>query len=293
MKTYARNSLLITVFLILSAISMPALAQSFTHTALTPVWTSPEGLKTPESVLFDQKRQVLYVSNINGGHSDKDGNGFISKLAPDGSIISLEWVVGLNAPKGMGISEDRLYVSDMNEVVEIDINTGKILQKYEATDGLFLNDISCDINGKVYISDMQDKKIYRLWKGKLEIWLKDDRLENVNGLLVMNDYVLAGVKDEILKINAASGAIEEMVKGTGGIDGLVTDGRGNYLFSDWSGHVYIYLPGKPIVKLLDTTPLNVNAADIEYFIDKDILLVPTFSDNHVVTYKLDISKIKE
>ncbi|MFN8207036.1 MAG: hypothetical protein U0T82_06455 [Bacteroidales bacterium] len=284
-------------FLILPLLLNPFLAgqgysQSFVHPALTKVWTSPDGLKTPESVLFDQKRELLYVSNINGGHSDKDGNGFISRLSPEGKILSLEWVTGLNAPKGMGLWGDRLYVSDMNELVEIDVNTGKVLQKYEATDGLFLNDISCDINGKVYVSDMGDQKIYRLWQGKLEVWLKDAKLENVNGLLVMNDYLLAGVKDEILKINAATGAIEALAGNTGGIDGLVTDGRGNYLFSDWSGHVHFVYPGKPKIKLLDTTPDKVNAADIEYIIDKDILLVPTFSDNHVVAYRLDIAKLK-
>ena len=35
------------------------------HKALTPVWETEAVFKTPESVLYDAKRNVLYVSNYN------------------------------------------------------------------------------------------------------------------------------------------------------------------------------------------------------------------------------------
>ncbi len=85
---------------------------------LEKLWTSNSVLKVPESVLLDEK--VLYVTNIDGAPAGKDGKGFISKLAQDGKIIELEWVKGLNAPKGMATSNGFLYVADIDTLVMID-----------------------------------------------------------------------------------------------------------------------------------------------------------------------------
>ena len=51
---------------------------------------SAEGFKAPESALLDEARGVLYVSNWNGNPADKDGNGYISKLSPDGTVTEAE-----------------------------------------------------------------------------------------------------------------------------------------------------------------------------------------------------------
>ena len=67
-----------------------------------------EGFSTPESVIFDAETGTWFVTNINGGPSDKDGNGFISRLTSDGAVDSLHFVQGgrggvtLYAPKGQG-----------------------------------------------------------------------------------------------------------------------------------------------------------------------------------------------
>src|SRR5687767_8731714 len=54
---------------------------------------SIEGFATPESVLYDQAGDVYLVSNINGQPLDKDDNGFISRIAPDGSA-TIKWIDG-------------------------------------------------------------------------------------------------------------------------------------------------------------------------------------------------------
>jgi len=251
---------------------------------LTKLWETPAELKTPESVLYDYQRDVYYVSNVNGNPSEKDGNGFISRLKADGTIENLQWITGLNAPKGMGLVDSLLYVSDIDEIVEMDVNSGKILNKYPIPGSKFLNDITCDEGGRVFVSDMQDSKIYVLSDGKVSLWLSDPRLDGVNGLLVWEEDMYAGVKNAVLRISDDGRSVEEWIHETGGIDGLVTDGKGNFIFSDWTGHVYkATAHGKP-VKLLDTTPVKMNAADIDFILDKNILLVPTFFDNRVVAY---------
>ena len=57
---------------------------------IEPVWESDTLLRTPESVLIDRERNVLYVSNVNLNPWEKDGNGFISKMDMDGKITSLK-----------------------------------------------------------------------------------------------------------------------------------------------------------------------------------------------------------
>jgi DNA-binding beta-propeller fold protein YncE len=58
------------------------------------------GFKQPESVVFDRAAGAIYVSNVNGDPMQKDGNGFISKLGPDGKVVTIEWVKGLDSPTG-------------------------------------------------------------------------------------------------------------------------------------------------------------------------------------------------
>ena len=63
-------------------------------------------MSTPESALHDPEADVYLVSNINGGPCDRDDNGFISRVSPDGQVLDLKWIDGadpgvtLHAPKG-------------------------------------------------------------------------------------------------------------------------------------------------------------------------------------------------
>ena len=52
---------------------------------LEKVWETEAIYKLPESVIYDEKRDVLYVSNINEHGFKHLGNGFISKVGVDAS----------------------------------------------------------------------------------------------------------------------------------------------------------------------------------------------------------------
>jgi hypothetical protein len=111
-------------------------------------YTTPRAVrlrrKQPESALFDTQRKVVYASNVAGDANAKDGVGFISKISPDGKLIELEWVKGLNAPKGMVMKGDKLYVSDVDQLVEIDIDKGEVSNRWNAEGSKFLNDTVVD-----------------------------------------------------------------------------------------------------------------------------------------------------
>lgn len=251
---------------------------------LEKVWETDVELKTPESVLFDEDRNVMYVANINGDPTEKDGNGFISILNSDGSAKNLHWVGNLNAPKGMALSAGKLYVSDIDQLVEIDVNSGKVTQKYDAPDAVFLNDVAATDDGDVYVTDTRTAKVHVLKNGKLTEWLSGKPLDSPNGLFAEKGKLFIGDLS-IFEVDLKSKKITEYISEAGGVDGLEKTGKGEFVFSNWPGKVYIHRKGKN-VKLLDTTEQEINTADLDYSMKLDLILVPTFFDNKVVAYRI-------
>ncbi len=125
------------------------------------VWQA-EGLDGPESAVLDSGQGVLYVSNVNGEANAADGNGYISKLSFEGEILDKEWVTGLNAPKGLALHDDQLYVSDIDELVVIDTASGEVTAQHKAPGATFLNDVTAHEDGRVIVSEMMQNQIWKL-----------------------------------------------------------------------------------------------------------------------------------
>jgi hypothetical protein len=253
---------------------------------LNKLWESTDLLTTSESVCYDASGHAIYVSCINGNPTDKDGNGFIAKLSVTGEITTLKWLTGFNAPKGMGIYKTKLFVTDIDRVVEIDIEKSMTVKEYPVEGAKFLNDITIDPAGNVYISDLATGKIHRILKGTMETWIQDSKIISPNGLYFEENEILIGTKNGIFSVRVEDKRIWQLVKDTGGIDGLEADGKGNYIISDWKGKIQLVNPERDPVILLNTSETGVNAADIEYISERNILLVPTFMDNRVMAYEL-------
>ncbi len=257
---------------------------------LVPAWKTVPVLKVPESVCYDPTAGVLYVSNINGKPTEKNGQGFISKLSAEGEILTLQWATGLNAPKGMAIHDGKLYVSDIDRLVSIDLANGKIVQTFPAAGGQFLNDVAVDEEGRVYVSDMSDKNsvIYRLEAGKLTVWLQGPEIKSPNGLFYHAGVLYIGNSGDgkIKAVEVASKKITTVAEVGSGIDGLIRDKAGFFLVSDWRGKTSLVTQEGRLFVLLDTTDQNVNSADLGYIPDKRLVLIPTFFDNRVAAYRL-------
>jgi hypothetical protein len=251
---------------------------------LTKQWETDSIFTTVESVLYDKNANVIYTSNINGDHSTKDKNGFISKISPDGKLIQLKWVSGLNAPKGSTIMNGKFYVTDIDELVEINIADSSIVKKYKVPGAAFLNDAAND-GSSVYFSDMTTGKVHVLKDGKVSTVAEDK--SGVNGLAINNRGELFLLDSKGLRklgsADTTSTFINEVV--TGG-DGLVIINDSTYIASRWQGEVYLIRNGKETL-LLDTKDQGSNTADIDYIADQKLLIVPTFMKSKVVAYKLD------
>jgi len=266
------------------------------HDRTSKVWETEQVFLTPESVLYDPDRDVLYVSNFDMRFAaSEEFTGYISKVSLDGEIIELRWVADLNAPTGMGIWAGKLYTTERGILTEIDIDSGEILQRYPIEGSDFLNDLVIGPDGSIYISDTRpsshlDSRVYRFKDGEVEVWLATDEISRANGLWIHDGELIVGnTGDGILKaVDLEHKTVRDIVSlGAGVLDGIRVDNRGNFLVSHWEGQTYVVSPMGEIVEVLDTMPEQINSADFEYIRERNLLLIPTFVDNRVVAYRLE------
>lgn len=256
------------------------------------------GFATPESVLPDPARGIAYVSSMDGEPTAKDGNGFISKISLDGKMLDLRWATGFDAPKGMALIKDRLYVADIDKLTEIDIATGTTIAKHEAQGAKFLNDIAADSEGRVYVSDMGSNTIWRLADGRFELWVEDAALNAPNGLTVREGKLIVasfgnpgkdgetGVLGSLVEVSLADKFIRDLDGDPiGALDGLESLTDNAYLVSDWIKGALYRVDGSGKAGLL--LDLNQGSADIGYVSSGKIVLIPMMLDNLVAAYKAE------
>ena len=260
--------------------------ETFQSNKLVKVWSTPAGLNVPESSHYNPYDNSIYVSNIVGKHDVKDGVGFISKLNAKGEFIKKEWARGLNAPKGISCTKTKLFVTDIDRVVEISLSTGKILKDYRNSKSKSLNDVCVAADGRVYVSDDSGDCIFYVGKDSLEVLVQSKDLGSMNGIYASGNLLYLGSKGNFISVNQKTKAITVLQEKVGYLDGIEQVAPNVFVTSDWSGHVQLIRIGKGVEKLLDTTPMKINAADLGYIPSQKILLVPTFLDNNVVAYKL-------
>lgn len=252
--------------------------------SLQPLWSTDTIMQVPESVLYDARSGQLYVANIQGKPSEKDGGGFISKLTPEGKVISMQWVTGLNSPKGMGLHKNRLYVADMNEVAVIDVAGAVIEKRIPVDSAQFLNDITVDEKGNVYVSDSRTKKVHLIRDDKVTTLVHG--LKGPNGLLATPSafYILDAGQMLRLEKNGQLTPLATIAKGTDGIEQV---SKKEFVVSCWDGEIYLVnTDNGTAVKMLDTKDRHLNTADIGYDPKKKIVYVPTFYGNTVAAYQL-------
>lgn len=286
------------LILLILAITQVANAQNKLPFQLEKDWELT-GFENPESVVLDTKNNILYVSNVNGAPTDKDGNGYISKVSLEGKIIQQKWIIGLNAPKGLVIYQGKLYATDIDEIVEIDIKTKKTTT-FKAQNATFLNDITVDKRGNVYASNTFGfSGIYKLskkGKRKVELWLKDDNLNMPNGLYVTKNklYVAGWGKDinpetyetkvngNLLSIDLKSKEITNITKPIGNLDGLSQTLHG-FLLSDWLAGKLLYYSND---SKTTTEALNLPKGSADTYFDKETksVFIPLMLNNTLLKY---------
>ncbi len=257
------------------------------------------GLSTPESVLHDPEQDVYLVSNINGAPLDADGNGFISRISPAGEVLELRWIDGqaegvtLHAPKGLALSGDRLYVSDLDAVRIFDRRSGSPLGEVPA-EGHLLNDLCVGPDGTVWWTETgvrfteegpaptETDAIHRISNDRLETLVRGPELRNPNGCVADEDGLLVVTfgAPQVLRVGN-DGEISTVAElPAGGLDGVVRVGDALYVTS-WEASAIFR------VDLSTGETRTVRAgldapADLGLDAERSRLLVPLFQENRIV-----------
>ncbi len=265
--------------------------------AIPPALWETKGLEAPESALPDAAARVVYVSNVNGTPTDKDGNGYISKVGFDGKVIEQKWATGMDAPKGLALAQGKLYASDIDKLAEIDPASGKVVNKYEAPGAGFLNDVAADAAGNVYVSDMATNTIWRLSGGKFEVWLKSDALEHPNGLLVEGDKLIVAswgpmtdmttIAGRLLAVSLADKSVKPVGSGkpVGHLDGIEPLSATSYIVTDWVAGKVFEIARSGEARALMT--LTQGTADLAFDPATRIAYIPRMKDGLLAAYKIE------
>ncbi len=259
-------------------------------------------LNKPESIAATG--DFLYVSNVNGDPGEKDGNGYISKLYKDGKVCNNKFITGLDAPKGIVIVHDTLYVTDIDKVLGFELIHGKkVFECSIINKAHFLNDICYDDNGHLYVSSTDINEIFEINIDNKSLRLLGlaDRLNGPNGLVYHNgllyvcesnrsDTPLGTVKS--IEIGKDSIIVTPLMEYKGYLDGLAFYDNKLY-FSDWVSHTE---NGKSKIMVFDLdtkqcVPVKTNenmtgCADI--FLDEKnkVIIAPLMMENKILFVSL-------
>lgn len=178
-------------FLCLGITDMGAMIQIHSIDTLSLVWTCSAPFERVESVVFDKKRECIYVSN---GKDYKIGeDGFIAKVSWDGELVDLKWIKNLNRPTGMAIHADRLYVADVNALLIINLNTATVEERIEVPLSYGINDVAIGEKGTVWVTASAISAVLKLVSNNLEIWIQEkEHLLWANGIQAYSNTLLVG-----------------------------------------------------------------------------------------------------
>lgn len=259
-----------------------------------------EGIAHPESVLYSPQHQAFFVSNVASGNPvEKKAVGYLSRISKDGQTINSKWVTGLHAPKGLAIVGDDLYVTDVTRVHRVSISKAKITKTFVVKDSKFLNDVVADEKGNVYVSDMFTSTLYRIQNNQLSSWIKDPKVENVNGLYIVDKNLLAtkwgtnidmntfkasnpGHLATILLSQPTNITLSDKVQGH--LDGITSDHTDTIWISDWmNGDVYSMDKSGKVSKRYN---FGQGTADISFAKDLNLLIVPQMNKSKILFIQL-------
>ena len=259
------------------------------------------GFATPESVEYYADKDVYLVGNINGSPVDKDDNGFISMVAPNGKVLVLKWIDGnhanirLDAPKGLAINDDVLYVADLDQVHFFQLPGGEQIRSVSIPGATFLNGITPNPVGGVFVTDSGLKAgegglvpsgtdaVYEVTaSGKYRAILKDPDMGRPNGIVHSNGVttIVTIETGEVISFTASGKVSRLPVPGVAGLDGLLLMHDGSYVISSWKSQAIYRLDSNGRYQILDEA--LESPADLGFDSKRNLILVPLFNKNQLV-----------
>jgi hypothetical protein len=275
-----------------------------------PILLRDIGLSGPESALYDPIGDVYLVSNIGGAPTDADNDGFITKVGPDGVVLELRWIdaarsgAPLNAPKGMALVGETLFVTDIDTVRAYDRQSGKPLGDVNIAGASFLNDIAAGPSATLYVSDTGvgavkgspgltpngADAIYMIdTQRRVKTLAKGPELGQPNGLVADKQRLLvATASGELYSVDAKGVRAPFGKVPTAGLDGLLATPGQRLLVSSWAAST-VYISKAPPAPPGEFEPFITDLrspADMGYDPKRRQLIVPLLEENALYIQEL-------
>ncbi len=260
-----------------------------------------EGFENPESARYDAELDVWYISNVNGSPVAKDGNGYISRLQGDGSMDSLKFIaagmggVKLDAPKGMALQGDTLWVADIQTLRGFHRRTGAPVASIDVRGSKFLNDVVLGPDG-LYITDTGVEgsasgvehtgpdRIYRVGPDrKPSVALQSDSLAGPNGIAwdgARRRFIVVPFAGSVVRAWAPGSKTTVPLANTKGqLDGVELLDAERLLVTSWTDSSLFVLDGAGTA-----TPVAgglPSAADIGIDTKRNRVAIPLLTENRV------------
>ena len=219
-----------------------------------------DGFYGPESAKYDADQDVWFISNMLGFGSAKDGEAFIVRVAGDLSaqqrfIEGGRNGVTLDAPKGMAIHGDTLWVTDIDKLRGFDRRSGAPLATIDLAPhaAVLLNDVAVGPDGSLYITDsgiiMSAKgvlhpggdKIFVIGPGRsVSLLAKGEQLGRPNGITwdaKGNRWVVVSFdpfRSEVYTFARGDSTRTTIAEGKGKFDGVEALADGRLLVTSWN-----------------------------------------------------------
>jgi glucose/arabinose dehydrogenase len=265
------------------------------------------GFREPESALYDAEQDVYFVSNIDGPSAAKDGRAFISRVAANGRDKVMRWVDAgvrgavLNAPKGMAIVGDTLWVADIDAMRAFNRKTGAPIATVDLASlgATFLNDVTVGGDGAVYVTDTEiafdrrgnsthprTDRVFRIdTRRAATVALQNDRLTRPNGIVWDNSQrrfvIVPFGGDSLWTWKSGGSSLDLLTTGPGQFDGVAVKNDGTvFVSSKATSSIYAVRDGRlmPVVQHVN------DVADIALDQRHGLLLVPRTGENTVEMY---------
>lgn len=282
--------------LILAALM--ATAPGFAASSELELAWSREGFAEPAAVAYDPGRELLYVANVNAEAAAEPGQGFISKLGADGTVLERDWVSGLNAPTALVLHGGLLYVADIDRLVAIDVEGGMVLEGYPVPSAHTLGGLAADAGGRVYAADLTQNVIFAFDHGSMQPWVEDAALESPSALLAEAERLVVaswgplsdGLRTEqpghLKVVDYAKREVRDLGEPTpiGNLAGVKAALDGGYLITDSTAGSLLHLDATGRATAIQDLPAG--AAGLEVVPDERLVVIPLRLDDRVVAYRL-------
>jgi hypothetical protein len=244
-------------------------------------WIASGEFCEPETVL-PLPDDTLLVSNVCG--FSEPGNGFLTLLGADGEVLDWRRLEGLDAPLGMAMWKDLLYVVDRNRLKIFSWPTYELQENIKLQTSV-ANDVTVTPNGTVFVTDTAEGKVIEVQPdGRQSVFTGEAQFPGANGIAVYEDHLFIGGA-RLWKVGLHKGTIETVgPEWIADIDGIEFEADGTLQITPVGGALIRYW-GEQDIEILGGE--GISSANHGYSANLKLALIPTGFDNTVIAVRVE------